>query len=212
MRQPGEAGLNSKSEQLGSTEVLSEKRHCCEPALSRAMVVLLALLFLPGIASRQESDDSALDEEKGELFEQRRDPSNGIHGWFAFEADSREYRSEWGYADTELLPGGNRMRLTLLSSPVASDFYPVLRIIVLSKTKTVDELLGQELKIQRVRIRLNPETERNISGRGAGTVILDAREEGWLEGRYEFELDNAKVRGTFRARFHPSLPTTDADK
>jgi len=197
---------------MDSAEVLRRDTKHPARAFSGAAALCLVLLFFPGIVGGQEIRDSSLEEQKGALFEQRRDPSNGRDGWFAFKADSLEYKSDWGYADAELLSGGNRMRITLLSSPVASDFYPVLRIIVLSKIKAVDELLGKELKIQRVRLRLNPEMERDISGRGAGIVILDARQEVWLEGRYEFELDGGKVIGAFRARFHPALPAADSEK
>jgi len=91
---------------------------------------------------------------------------------------------------------------TLLSSPVGSEQYPNLRLIIQLKPKPLGEYLGEALRLQRARLRLNPESERLEAGRGSGEVVIEKLYDGWLEGRFKFLLDGENVSGTFKVRFH----------
>jgi hypothetical protein len=179
---------------------VSVKSHRLSQALFSAGLMIILLATMPPMALCQEDDET--EEDQGVFAAQRSDTAMGKGGWFEFTIDGDEYRSEWGYADADLMQGGKRIKITLLSSPLGADFYPVLKIIALGKVGPVEELLGQSLRIQRIRLRLNPEEERQITGRGSGTVTLDKLGEGWLEGRYSLEFPGIKVEGNFKARFY----------
>ena len=175
------------------------------PTSLALMMIAVAFMFAASLPARQE--DSARrcrthEEKEGVMFALRRDPVNGVGGTFSISISGRELRTEWGYGDTEPLPGSNRTRLTLLSSPVGSEQCPNLRLIIQLKPKPLGEYLGEALRLQRARLRLNPESERLEAGRGSGEVVIEKLYDGWLEGRFKFLLDGENVSGTFKVRFH----------
>jgi hypothetical protein len=132
------------------------------------------------------------------LSDWRREEVRGEGGEFAFTYGDESFTSQWGYADFRYFTVARQSKLTLLSNPVGAENFPRLRIVASSDIRNAEELIGKTITADKFNLKL--EKKKGAGIKGAGTVVIDAISEGFVQGSFNATMeDGSSMSGTFRA-------------